>query len=215
VTTLNTVPLTTDDGAVWTVSALEGPAPEGPSGRPIAATVPGEVHTDLLAAGEIPDPFDGDNESKLAWIGRTSWRYRTEFTWAADGNTRQELVAEGLDTVATVTLNGREFGRTANQHRSYRFDVTEVLIAGDNELVIEFAGPVSTAEEIRATVGDWPHTNLHPYNELRKMASTSAGTGVRTSRPWASGGRSGSSRGPACGSTPSVRWLVSTATGVS
>ena len=170
-TTLNTVPLTTDGGAVWTVSALDGPAPEGLIGRQIAATVPGEVHTDLLAAGEIPDPFDGDNESKLAWIGRTSWRYRTEFTWAADGNTRQELVAEGLDTVATVTLNGREFGRTANQHRSYRFDVTEALIAGDNELVIEFAGPVSTAEEIRATVGDWPHTNLHPYNELRKMAS--------------------------------------------
>ncbi len=170
-TTLNVVPLTTDGGAVWTVSALEGSAPEGLIGRPIAATVPGEVHTDLLAAGEIPDPFDGDNESKLAWIGRTSWRYRTEFTWAADGNTRQELVAEGLDTVATVTLNGRELGRTANQHRSYRFDVTETLIAGDNELVIEFAGPVSTAEEIRATVGDWPHTNLHPYNELRKMAS--------------------------------------------
>ena len=170
-TTLNVVPLTTDGGAVWTVSALEGSAPEGLIGRPIAATVPGEVHTDLLAAGEIPDPFDGDNESKLAWIGRTSWRYRTEFTWAADGNTRQELVAEGLDTVATVTLNGREFGRTANQHRSFRFDVTEALIAGDNELVIEFAGPVSTAEEIRATVGDWPHTNLHPYNELRKMAS--------------------------------------------
>ena len=170
-TTLNTVPLTTDGGAVWTVSALDGPAPEGLIGRQIAATVPGEVHTDLLAAGEIPDPFDGDNESKLAWIGRTSWRYRTEFTWAADGNTRQELVAEGLDTVATVTLNGRELGRTANQHRSYRFDVTDSLIAGDNELVIEFAGPVSTAEEIRATVGDWPHTNLHPYNELRKMAS--------------------------------------------
>ena len=170
-TTLNVVPLTTDGGAVWTVSALDGPAPEGLIGRPIAATVPGEVHTDLLAAGEIPDPFDGDNESKLAWIGRTSWRYRTEFTRAADGNTRQELVAEGLDTVAMVTLNGRELGRTANQHRSYRFDVTEALIAGDNELVIEFAGPVSTAEEIRATLGDWPHTNLHPYNELRKMAS--------------------------------------------
>jgi beta-mannosidase len=171
VTTLNVVPLTTAGGAVWTVSALEGPAPEGLIGRPIAATVPGEVHTDLLAAGEIPDPFDGDNESKLAWIGRTSWRYRTEFIWAADGNTQQELVAEGLDTVATVTLNGRKLGQTANQHRSYRFDVTDALIAGANELVIEFAGPVTAAEAIRARAGDWPHTNLHPYNELRKMAS--------------------------------------------
>ncbi|WP_371405537.1 glycoside hydrolase family 2 protein [Kribbella sp. NBC_00662] len=170
-TSLKTLDLTTEGGAAWTVRAVEGPAPDGLIDRPVAATVPGEVHTDLLAAGEIPDPFDGDNESKLHWIGRTRWSYRTTFGWVADGNDRQELVAEGLDTVATVTLNGQEIGRTANQHRSYRFDVTSVLVAGDNELVIEFEGPVAAAEAERAKVGSWPHTNLHPYNELRKMAS--------------------------------------------
>ncbi|MFI6673425.1 glycoside hydrolase family 2 protein [Kribbella sp. NPDC050470] len=166
-TSVNAVPLTTEGGAVWTVQALEGTL----AGKAIPATVPGEVHTDLLAAGEIPDPFDGDNESALAWIGRTSWSYRTSFDWAADGNAVQELVAEGLDTVATVTLNGRELGRTANQHRSYRFDVTGLLVAEGNELVIEFAGPVTAAEEVQAGYGTWPHTNLHPYNALRKMAS--------------------------------------------
>ncbi|MFD3402613.1 glycoside hydrolase family 2 protein [Kribbella sp. NPDC058693] len=170
-TSLKTLDLTTGGGAAWTVRAVEGPAPADLIDRPVAATVPGEVHTDLLAAGEIPDPFDGDNESKLHWIGRTRWSYRTTFSWAADGNDRQELVADGLDTVATVTLNGQEIGRTANQHRSYRFDITAVLVAGDNELVIEFEGPVAAAEAERAKVGSWPHTNLHPYNELRKMAS--------------------------------------------
>ena len=48
--------------------------------------VPGEVHVDLLAAGLIPDPFDGDNESLLAWIGRTDWIYRATFDWD-DSNT--------------------------------------------------------------------------------------------------------------------------------
>ncbi|MFI7066423.1 glycoside hydrolase family 2 protein [Kribbella sp. NPDC050124] len=166
-TSVNAVPLTTEGGAVWTVQALEGSL----AGKAIPATVPGEVHTDLLAAGEIPDPFDGDNESALAWIGRTSWSYRTTFDWAADGHAVQELVADGLDTVATVTLNGRELGRTANQHRSYRFDVTGLLVAEGNELVIEFAGPVTAAEEVQSGYGGWPHTNLHPYNALRKMAS--------------------------------------------
>ncbi|MGW7679252.1 glycoside hydrolase family 2 protein [Kribbella sp. NPDC054772] len=170
-TSLKTLDLTTAGGAAWTVHAVEGPVPDGLVGRTIAATVPGEVHTDLLAAGEIPDPFDGDNESKLHWIGRTRWSFRNTFSWVADGNDRQELVAEGLDTVATVTLNGRELGRTANQHRSYRFDVTGILVDDDNELVIEFEGPVAAAEAERAKVGSWPHTNLHPYNELRKMAS--------------------------------------------
>nr|WP_238353434.1 glycoside hydrolase family 2 protein [Kribbella solani] len=168
---MKTFDLTTEGGTAWTVRAVEGPVPDGLIGRAVAATVPGEVHTDLLAAGEIPDPFDGDNESKLHWIGRTRWSYRTTFAWVADGNDRQELVAEGLDTVATVTLNGQELGRTANQHRSYRFDVTGVLDAGDNELVIEFEGPVAAAEAERARNGSWPHTNHHPYNQLRKMAS--------------------------------------------
>ncbi len=161
------VPLTTEGGTAWTVRALEGSL----AGKSIAATVPGEVHADLLAAGEIPDPFDGDNESKLAWIGRTNWSYRTEFDWVADGNAVQDLVAEGLDTVATVRLNGREIGRTANQHRSYRFDVTGLLVAGRNELVIEFTGAVTAAEQADAEHGTWPYGYPHPYNALRKMAS--------------------------------------------
>ena len=42
----------------------------------IPATVPGCVHTDLLAAGKIPDPFYRDNEKSLQWIGETSWTYQ-------------------------------------------------------------------------------------------------------------------------------------------
>ena len=70
-------------GVSWSV----GPASEVPAdwaalaARPCAATVPGEVHVDLLAAGLIPDPFDGDNESTLSWIGRTNWIYRAGFEW--------------------------------------------------------------------------------------------------------------------------------------
>ena len=170
-TSIKTVPLTTDGGAVWTVTAMEGPAPEGLIGRPIVATVPGEVHTDLLAAGEIPDPFDGDNESKLHWIGRTRWSYRTEFDWTPDGNERQDLVAEGIDTLATMILNGQEFQQVENQHRPRIWDVTRYLVAGRNELVFDFEGPVRVAEEAAAAYGDWPHTNHHPYNAIRKMAS--------------------------------------------
>ena len=45
---------------------------------------------------------------------------------------RHDLVAYGLDTVATVELNGRVLGRTQNMHRGYRFDVRELLRDGDN-----------------------------------------------------------------------------------
>jgi len=43
------------------------------------ATVPGCIHTDLLRAGKIPDPYLDLNEYKLQWIGRTDWEYRTTF----------------------------------------------------------------------------------------------------------------------------------------
>jgi beta-mannosidase len=49
------------------------------TGRSVPATVPGCVHTDLLAAGVIPDPLLGDHEAELTWIGETHWRYTTSF----------------------------------------------------------------------------------------------------------------------------------------
>ncbi|MFF5122096.1 glycosyl hydrolase 2 galactose-binding domain-containing protein, partial [Dactylosporangium aurantiacum] len=60
----------------WTLRAA-GPAPHGDA--PVPATVPGCVHTDLLAAGLIPDPYLDDNEVALSWIGRTAWVYETTF----------------------------------------------------------------------------------------------------------------------------------------
>jgi beta-mannosidase len=171
---LRVMPLTSRSGVGWSVQAGRGPVPAGYAGlcsAPQPATVPGEVHTDLMAAGAIPDVFDGANEHDLAWIGRTDWTYRARFTWTPDGHARQELVAEGLDTIATVSLNGSELGRTANQHRSHRFDVTGTLVAGENELVIEFAAPVDAAERLAQELGPRPHVNHHPYNAIRKMAS--------------------------------------------
>ncbi len=94
------------------------------------ATVPGEVYGDLLAAGLIPDPFDGANEDALHWIGRTDWSYRTAFAFEPGSEQRHDLVFAGLDTLATVLLNDVEIARTANKHRSYRFDVTDQIRAG-------------------------------------------------------------------------------------
>src|SRR5947208_4988314 len=90
-------------------------------GHEVPAVVPGCVHTDLLAAGVIPEPFADSHEESLHWIGRTGWTYATAFDHAVDGAERVELVCQGLDTVATVTLNGVELGSTQNMHRSYRF----------------------------------------------------------------------------------------------
>ncbi len=149
----------TDDGATPALPAAG-----------IPAVVPGCVHTDLLAAGLIDDPYLDDNEKRLTWIGRTDWTYRTTFQWAPDQYEQTDLVFEGLDTVATVVLNGAEVGATANQHRSYRFAVRALLREGDNTLEVRFTAPYTYAEALREQLGARPGAYDEPYQFIRKMA---------------------------------------------
>lgn len=93
-------------------------------GKPFPAVVPGCVHTDLLAAGVIPDPFIGLGEKEVAWVGWREWTYERELPAGPSGHEQTDLVFDGLDTVAEITLNGQPLGRVRNMHRSYRFDVT-------------------------------------------------------------------------------------------
>ena len=71
------------------------------------ATVPGGVHHDLLALGRIPDPFVADNEKKVQWVAESDWEYRRYFLVDEELAQREhiDLVCDGLDTLATVSLN--------------------------------------------------------------------------------------------------------------
>ncbi len=154
----------------WTVRAAAGPVPDALAGVDVDAVVPGSIHVDLLAEGRIPDPFHGDNESLLAWIGLVDWTYRTTFAWTPDGSDRHDLVFDGLDTVATIRLNGRAVGEVANQHRSYRYDVAAHLRDGDNELEVAFRAPVPYANQASLDLGARPRPYPLPYEAIRKSA---------------------------------------------
>ena len=134
----------------------------------IPATVPGEVTLDLLAAGLIDEPFDGDNENRQQWIGDVDWQFETEFEWHADGRARHDLVAYGLDTVATVAINGQLVGFAQNYHRSYRWDARGQLREGLNRLTVTFASSVRESDRREQELGYYPHTEHHAFNQLRK-----------------------------------------------
>jgi len=105
-----------------------------------AAIVPGCVHRDLIRSKQIPDPFWGANENGLQWIEERVWEYRRTFSVPSTFLDEEvnELVADGLDTVATVVLNGHEIARTENMFLGYRWDVKSRLRSGKNELLIRF-----------------------------------------------------------------------------
>lgn len=121
----------------------------------IPASVPGCVHLDLLAAGRIEDPYFRDNELKALWIGETDWVYTRTFEVPEEYPARDRVVLRfaGLDTLATVTLNDTELGRTDNMFRTWEFDVKEALRPGTNRLQVAFAAPVPyvrrQAKEVR------------------------------------------------------------------
>ena len=141
--------------------------------RDVPATVPGCVHTDLLAEGLIPDPYYGQNELELQWIGENDWRYRCSFEGSAEllQHERLELVCEGLDTVALLELNGHVIGNTEDMHLAYRFDVKPYLEEGKNDLDITFRSALVYAHEQVERLGYLPNSSYpHPFNFVRKMA---------------------------------------------
>ncbi len=110
----------------------------------IPATVPGCVHTDLLANRLLENPFYRDNELKQMWVGETDWQYSRTFSIPPEfmAHDRVLLRCHGLDTIATLYLNGSLFGHANNMYRTWEYDIKDLLSAGENTLEVHFAAPM-------------------------------------------------------------------------
>ena len=100
------------------------------------ATVPGSMYKDLLDNHLMEDPFYGENEPAARELSAFDYNYRRSFEVPEETlkNDKNILVCEGIDTLAEIILNGQTVGRCENMHRTYRFDVTEFLHKGTNEI---------------------------------------------------------------------------------
>jgi beta-mannosidase len=142
------------------------------NGEWLPATVPGDVHLDLMANKRIPDPFYRDDETKLQWIEQAGWEYQDSFdvSTALMGRANVEMVFEGLDAAAEVYVNDAHVLSANNMFRTWRVPVKDHLYAGKNVLRIEFPAPLKAAEKVAAT-DPWQaktHTELKTY--IRKAA---------------------------------------------
>jgi beta-mannosidase len=113
------------------------------------ATIPGTVHTDLFANQLIPDPFFGANEKQLQWIENENWEYETTFSLSEKeiSNENIELEFEGLDTYATVFLNGKIVLEADNMFRKWIISAKNQLKKGKNQLKIVFQSAVQKGKE--------------------------------------------------------------------
>ena len=104
--------------------------------------VPSVVQQSLYENGIIPHPYLGMVENDLLWISDHVWDYTLRFDVDSllFGKEVVELVFEGLDTYADISLNGYELISVDNQFREWKLDVKRYLKEKDNLLVVRFIG---------------------------------------------------------------------------
>lgn len=139
----------------------------------LAIEFPGDVHSALLKAGLIGDPYWRDREASLDWVHESEWLAERAFNLATKPEGRHTLELEGVDCHAVVTLNGVEIGHLGNRFLRHDLDVSGVLIAGRNRLSIRFlSNSAVAAQKAAAFPFAVPHifwnNRLAHYNFLRK-----------------------------------------------
>lgn len=136
-----------------------------------SAHVPGSVYADLMADGTMPDPFWRENELDAFERMKKDYVYQRAFTVteAQLAHAHVELVCEGLDTLAHVSLNGREIAFADNMHITWVWDVKEQLHAGENTLGIRFDSPILYCAKKAEEAPGWESSDATPgFRHLRK-----------------------------------------------
>ncbi len=100
--------------------------------------VPGDVWQDLIRVGKIGNPYKELNWLKFSWIEKRIWVYRKTFNIRSVQADRVDLVFDGLDCITSIILNDHVIGRTNNMFCSWRFDVSDKIVEGRNELIVVF-----------------------------------------------------------------------------
>ncbi|XP_044756107.1 beta-mannosidase [Coccinella septempunctata] len=114
------------------------------------ATVPGGIFSDLLSNRIIEDPLYEENDQKYKWVGESNWTYFRNFK--VGGSLIEydniNLVFEGIDTIASIFLNGVNIGNSTNMFVKYVFDAKNKITLGNNLIEIRFLSPVEFANKL-------------------------------------------------------------------
>lgn len=131
--------------------------------------VPCSMYHTLLQNNVIQDPYYRENEASARQLSEEDCVFSKRF--ARPAGSRFMLCFDGIDTVAVLTLNGTEIGRTDNMHRRWRFDVTS-LLEEQNELTVHITSPLRYIAEkqqahplwgVDSTAAGFPHIRKAHY----------------------------------------------------
>lgn len=140
----------------WQLSSVD-------NSHALAMELPGDVHSALLKAGVIDDPYVGRNENDVQWAAHKDWVIERTVTVGADDIAGYwYLDLEYLDTVASVFVNDKLVLEAENCFRRYRPDVSKTLVGGENRIRIVLHS--SIAEGARRQAEQPFYVPYHPGN---------------------------------------------------
>ncbi|EJD48522.1 glycoside hydrolase family 2 protein [Auricularia subglabra TFB-10046 SS5] len=117
--------------------------------------IPTTAHVELIKLHKIPDPFIGLGDQEVQWVGEADWIFRSKFDVNGDELAQPfvDLVFEGLDTFATVKLNGKTILEANNQFVPYRVSAKDELKPSGNDLEITFESALRKGKEVEQKHG--------------------------------------------------------------
>ena len=161
---------TLDLAGTWSVRQADGDQPA------IPMQIPGDVHSALLAAKLIPDPYFGRNEDEVQWVGEKEWIVERTFDVPVELLAKKSICLrlEHVDTFCSISINGQAVGETGNRFRRYDFEVRPFLHPGNNTITALFHSAVKVSEEhARAQPFPLPivdNSTVKSINLIRKPA---------------------------------------------
>ena len=133
-------------------------------------TVPGSVYSFLLDNRLMEDPFYRTNELDALKIMENDFTFSRTFDFTRpEAGVPVFLHCDGLDTLCDLSLNGHPVATTDNMHRTYEFDVTSLLVSGENTIEATFHSANKYMKE-KQKQEPLPETGdpLNGYAHLRK-----------------------------------------------
>ena len=107
-------------------------------GQKFTTNLPSTIHLDLLKHKKIEDPFYRNNYPNVQWVSSCTVKYSKKFVLNENEHGRTaEIVFHGIDTYATVTLNGNKIIEGKNAFVRYSKRVEKILKKSPEENILE------------------------------------------------------------------------------
>lgn len=136
---------------------------------------PVSMYQTLYMNGRADDPYYGENQEEAKELSREDCEFYCDFVPEGEMFSCDKIFITfyGLDTLAQVYLNGDLLFNSSNMFATFKHDITQNLLKGENRLTVKFSSPLVYAENaynsrklygVEGTVPGYQHIRKAHYS---------------------------------------------------